>query len=446
MKKTWMVLAVLFGLFTASSSFAADPLWVGFFDGNASGTDKSVAIRTGDGNHVYVTGQSDGNGSGLDMVTIRYAASGPDSQGDPEWVARYDGPASLDDVPVAMVVDGLGNVFVTGSSVGEGTSVDIVTVKYDKAGVLQWETRYNGPDGGADLPAAIALDPFSRWVYVTGSITGKSGSKNIVTIKYDAATGEIPRTGWPQVYRGPVSGSDDTGRCLAVDEDGNAYVGGTIHGAMATLRYDAAGGNPSWVQRRVGRTKTNNQVRAIAVDGNRDVIVTGDSDEKMVTIKYKKSGRPFWAKPYRGRNRNPDAGFFLALNGAGDVYVTGQSEGDIVVFKYASRAGAQKWVYRFTKPNTTAKPAGMALDATGNVYVAASRSSAEDVSSIVTFSLADQKGAERWVNQFDREVFSVDVATGIALDAESNVCVSGYSSAPGASVDYTTLKYPSQSQ
>jgi hypothetical protein len=46
-----------------------------------------------------------------------------------------------------MVLDAAGNVYVTGESLG-GTSFDYATVKDDSDGNQQWVARYNGPGNG----------------------------------------------------------------------------------------------------------------------------------------------------------------------------------------------------------------------------------------------------------------------------------------------------------
>jgi hypothetical protein len=58
--------------------------------------------------------------------------------GEELWVARYDGPVSLDDYASAMALDAAGNVYVTGSSCGrtnDGThclDYDYATIKYSQ--------------------------------------------------------------------------------------------------------------------------------------------------------------------------------------------------------------------------------------------------------------------------------------------------------------------------
>jgi hypothetical protein len=442
MQKTWMILSVLLGILTVNPSLAADPLWVDHFDGTAGASDQTAAVAVGDGNSVYVTGQSPGETSGIDIVTIKYAADGPNQVGLPIWTARYNGPANNSDIPVALAVDGDGNAYVTGYSQGQTNTFDIVTLKFNgQTGELMWENRFDGPAVGEARPAAMALDPVAHTVYVTGRTTDASGVFNIVTIKYDGDTGT---RSWSDVYHGPVTGSNDEGTCIAVDGDGNAFVGGTVLGAFATLRYRSAGGTPDWVRRKIGRTKSNNQARAIAADGKGDVIVTGDTDGAMLTVKYKKSGRPAWARTYRGRNRNPDVGRFLVLDAAGDAHVTGESENDIVSLKYASRRGAQKWSHRYTRADARTQSAGMALDPAGNVYVVGSMASANDASAILLFSLNDQQGSERWSNEYNQAPNSIDTGTGIALDAANNICVSGTSCSASNLCDYTTIKYEDQ--
>ena len=55
-----------------------------------------------------------------------------------------------------MVVDGAGNVYVTGTTKDLSTTSDYVTVKYNTEGVMQWVSRYNGPGNSDDTATAIA--------------------------------------------------------------------------------------------------------------------------------------------------------------------------------------------------------------------------------------------------------------------------------------------------
>src|SRR4030065_2527361 len=99
------------------------------------------------------------------------------------WVARDNGLASGEDIPVALAVDDTGNVYVTGLSQGLGTGKDIVTLKYSSAGNLVWERRYNGPDNLADQPSALVLDQYGN-LFVTGYSTGLTAGADFLTLKY----------------------------------------------------------------------------------------------------------------------------------------------------------------------------------------------------------------------------------------------------------------------
>jgi len=101
-----------------------------------------------------------------------------------QWVARYDGPGNTTDVANALVLDGAGNVYVTGGSEGSGTQDDYATVKYDSNGNQQWAARYNGPPGNANDGAnALAVDGSGN-VYVTGYSYGSGTGYDYATIKY----------------------------------------------------------------------------------------------------------------------------------------------------------------------------------------------------------------------------------------------------------------------
>jgi len=86
-----------------------------------------------------------------------------------------------------IVLDSMGNVYVTGVSTNAGTGTDFATIKYDSNGNQIWVLRYNGPANGNDGGDAIAVDNNGN-VYVTGYSANASGGTDIVTIKYSPLT------------------------------------------------------------------------------------------------------------------------------------------------------------------------------------------------------------------------------------------------------------------
>jgi plastocyanin len=107
-----------------------DTAWVRRYNGPGNYYDWASAIAVDGSGNVYVTGYSHGSGTGSDYATIKYY---PD--GDTAWVRRYNGPANSYkyDVARAIAVDGSGNVYVTGGSEGNGTGFDYATIKYVQA-------------------------------------------------------------------------------------------------------------------------------------------------------------------------------------------------------------------------------------------------------------------------------------------------------------------------
>lgn len=103
-------------------------LWMKQYDyGNTQDYGNDVAVDNL--NNVYVTGRSRPiplPSSPSDYATIKYNAS----NGNQVWAARYNGTGNNSDVAKYISVIGNNNVFVTGTSVGDGTNFDFLTIHY----------------------------------------------------------------------------------------------------------------------------------------------------------------------------------------------------------------------------------------------------------------------------------------------------------------------------
>jgi hypothetical protein len=253
------------------------------YDGPAGGSGKARAITVDASGNVYVTGYSDGGGTGYDFLTMKY-----DLFLFRTWVKRYSSGTGYSwDEATAIAVDGSGNVYVTGYSEGSGTERDYATIRYNSSGVQQWVRRYNGPGNSRDETTALAVDSCGN-VYVTGVSEG-----DYLTIKYDASCNLVCSA----LYNGPGNGFDRA-TDIALEDCNNFFVTGYSYGGTgtyddyATIRYNSSC-NQVWVRRYNGSGNFGDEANAIAFGfaKNRygNIYVTGYSTvswENYATIRY----------------------------------------------------------------------------------------------------------------------------------------------------------------
>jgi hypothetical protein len=310
--------------------------WVSFYSGPGSGDDHANALAADGAGNVYVTGYSIGSALYPDYATIKY-----DSSGEQQWVARYNGAEIGANEALALAVDGAGNVYVTGYSYGVAINADYATIKYNSSGELQWVSRYNGQANAGDIAYALVLDGTGN-VYVTGGSIESGTSSDYTTIKYNAS-GEQQ---WVSFYNGPGN-SGDAACALALDEAGNVYVTGSSDGGAtgidyATIKYDSSG-EQQWVARYDGPVSGPDidYATALALNGAGNVCVTGYGSgvgtvTDYATIKYSASGQQLWVSRYNGPGNGYEEAAALAVDGAGDVMVTGVSLGIGTSYDYAT--------------------------------------------------------------------------------------------------------------
>jgi hypothetical protein len=333
-----------------------------------------------------------------------------------------------------IALDASGNVYVTGYSAttwngpsGESPlhahsgGEDIVVLKLSSSGAYQWHTFYGS--GDRDEGLGIALDA-SGDVYVAGRSDGSwngssgqsplhahSGSYDLVVLKL-SSSGEYQ---WHTFY-----GSDDwdEGDAIALDASGNVYVTGESQaswkGPSGEGPFHAHTGGADIVVLKLSSSgayewhtfygsKKYDEGHGIAVDASGGVYVVGSSERRwngprwqsplhahsgwgdVVILKLSSSGAYQWHTFYGSRDL--DEGNGIAVDASGGVYVVGTSrrrwngprwqsplhahsgKDDIFVLKLSS-SGAYRWHAFYGSESWHDEGYGVAMDASGSVYVA----------------------------------------------------------------------------
>jgi len=417
--------------------------WVATYNGSGNGWDRARAIVVDSVGNVYVTGESEGTGTEFDYATAKYSSSGIE-----QWTVRYNGPGNYWDIASGVFVDNVGNVYVTGYMHASPWNRDYGTVKYDSLGNELWVANYDGPGGEEDGALGIAFDNAGH-IYVTGYSIGAVGYYDFATIKYDPAGVEK----WVKRYNGPGDW-DDGAVALAVDNSANIYVTGTSVGAgtdydYATVKYDSAG-SERWVVRYNGPGYYWDIPQAMVIDNSANVCVTGFSygvstNIDFATAAYDSSGIERWVARYNGPGNAIDWAYAIAVDNTGNVYVTGSSIGinanqDYATVKYDS-LGVEQWVARYNGPSNSNDVAyAMVIDDVGNIYVTGESwdyGSGYDYATLKYDSL----GVEQWVTRYNGPSNNADHAYAIAVDDAGYVYVTGESWGFGTEYDYVTVKY-----
>lgn len=364
---------------TIKYSPSGQQLWLQSYNGTANDNDQGFKLVIDDSANVYVTGYSRGLTSNNDITTIKYNTLGAQ-----QWVATYGGTFGGHDQGASVAVDANGNVFVTGyETTATLNYYDMVTIMYNPGGVQQWADSYDGPGSANDVGVDIVNDGAGN-TYVVGTsdtIYNSAPNNDIVLLKYNNA-GTLQ---WRRVYWSPTY-SYDIARKMCLDRNGNILIcgyGGLVNQGnnYYTIKYSPAG-VCLWSQFYNYATNTYEQPWGIVADSLGNVIVTGQGvtsastpTNDYVTVKYNSSGAFQWAARYNGPGNNHDYAYAVALDDSLNIFVTGTSKGtstlmDIATVKYDA-AGNEQYVliYNFSLANKD--DAGNAIVVKdGDIYVA----------------------------------------------------------------------------
>jgi hypothetical protein len=259
-------------------------LWTAMYAGPGISHDRGDGITVDSQDNVIITGFS-GESWDRYQLTIKY-----DSEGNELWTAKFPSADHYYYYNWATLigVDPLGNVYATGMSYLNISDTDYVTKKYDPDGNLMWEAWFDGPgEKSNDYPRDMVVDSVGN-VFVTGISLAKY-NRSYTTIAFDT-NGDLK---WAAIY--DEWGMFDC-NAIALDSSGNVFVTGTYFSLNSsddyvTLGYDP-NGNQIWYARFNSIYNSVDMVQDIAVDPFGNVYVIGWSIKAdgnncdYVTVKY----------------------------------------------------------------------------------------------------------------------------------------------------------------
>jgi exosome complex RNA-binding protein Rrp4 len=424
------------------------PLWTNLYNGPGidslhnpgCANDSAIDLAIGSNGNVYVTGNATGTNGYFDHATIAYMSGGL-----PLWTNIYNSPGNMDDQVFCIAVGGNGTVYVTGSSGGTNGS-DYATIAYSSEGVALWTNFYNGPGNRGDYATSLAVGSNGN-VYVTGNTTGTNGYSYYATIAY--SSGGLPL--WTNIYNGRGN-RDDYATSLAVGSNGNVYVTGNTTGTngysdYATIAY-SSGGLPLWTNIYNGPGNRGDYAISLAVGSNGVVYVTGNAtgtngSSNYATIAYSSEGLPLWTNFYNGPGNMYDQVFCIAVGGNGNVYVAGNSDGtnysDYATIAYTSE-GVALWTNRYNGPRNIADLAfSLAVGGNGTVYVTGSSRGTNGFDS-ATIAYTSE-GVALWTNRYNGPGNDDDTTRSIAVGSNGVVYVTGNATGANRYSDYATVCY-----
>jgi hypothetical protein len=176
-----MVLSVFLVPTGSARGEGGDLLWEAQFD-MAGGNDYGRGMVT-KGNTIFAIGYGTNASGNYDIIILAYDVK----TGNTVWEAQFD-KAGGDDYGRAIAIKG-NTIFVTGYGTNASGNYDIITLAYDaKTGNLLWESTFDKA-GGYDWGIAMAIKGNS--IFVTGYARNASDNDDVITLAYDAKTGNL---------------------------------------------------------------------------------------------------------------------------------------------------------------------------------------------------------------------------------------------------------------
>jgi len=340
------------------------------------------------------------------------------------WLSTLGGASS--DIGRSVDFDSLGNAYALGSSESSGQgAADVLLVKYDTLGAVQWQRTLGG--ASTDIGRSVSIDSSDN-IYVAGlTASAGAGEEDFLLAKFNTS-GTLQ---WQRVL-GTALG--DFLGSVEVDSSGNVYLAGYSANDFLLAKYNSSG-TIQW-QRTLGGAGSD-LAFGVAIDSNDNPHIfgyttsTGAGALDFLLAKYNSSGTIQWQRILGGAGN--DIGRAVSIDSADNVYVTGRGDNggngnDFLIAKYNS-SGTIQW-QKFLGGTGDEDATGITLDSNDNLFVGGySSNPAGDYEFLA--AKYDTAGTIQWQRTLGI-VGSNSFMIGIKTDSENSVYFIGQTPGTGA--------------
>jgi uncharacterized delta-60 repeat protein len=423
--------------------------------------DEGSAVAFDSAGNIVVAGHETNAAGNTDVVAFKYAAAdgallwskkfvGTDGVTDKgaDGLGSYDTPNRVVKGRKNLVVGPSDEVIVGGYVTNASGGRDLLVVKYLSDGTKAWHQTYDGA-AGTDYANAVAVDA-AGVVYAAGGSRSAS-TLDGVTLKYAASDGALV---WQARYD---NGKPDEVTSLMIDRDGNPVVSGYTQEEtynMFVLRYNkdvdptsALATTMLWESKFDNPAYNSSEaVWDMGLVFGKDVMLAGTSYPQnglfnSYTMRFKGTcvDGARWDREYNGAARGQDQMVALAADYFGSPVVVGYSQVAggkyaIQTMKYDAEPGSLLWSKTYESADGNSEPRAVAVDPSGNVFVAGYTTVAGGVTKVLVQSYTPYSNPARTAQ-------TISFTNPGAQLAGKTITLAGTASS-GLAVEYTVLSGP----
>ncbi len=261
--------------------------------------------------NIYITGNSYNYSMGrYDIFLLKLNTSGQE-----EWTRIWGGNSN--DVVNAITTDILGNIYLLGQTSSFGGDDELLLVKYNSFGILQWNIFWNADVRGCAILIDSSNDIYIAGIYYIHNYEDLGLTQyEIFLLKYNSD--RIMQ--WFQKWS-----VNEYDRPMLIDSSLNLYIRGYTNSSKNILAKYNSSGVFLWEHI---LNQTSGDYEDIALDSFENVYVTGTNsinrdDSEIFIRKFNSSGILLWEKSVKGLGSGSFSCNAINLDSTDNIYITG---------------------------------------------------------------------------------------------------------------------------